>query len=329
MSSAKRNSFLEADDNSEDERSAYDSEAEDLQKGGRTPKRRKIRDRDNDDRSSDGEDDENWQTPATRFHDDAAPDTPNNPEATPSKPQAAKATTDKAAVKPMPLTSKNLVVSEAAVKKSGVVYLSRIPPMMKPQKLRSLLSPHGRLNRLFLAPEDPASHARRVRAGGNKKRSYTEGWVEFVSKRDAKRACELLNGQIIGGKKGSFYHDDIWNLVYLKGFKWHNLTEQITSENVERAGRMMAEIGKTKKEDKEFLRNVEQAKMLDGMEAKRNAKKRQREDIADPREGERGSKDPRGEGKAPRTFNQIPLAKRKGETEGQSEQVKRVLSKIF
>jgi hypothetical protein len=91
---------------------------------------------------------------------------------------------------------------------------------MKPQKLRSLLEPYGTINRIFLSPEDPAEHSRRVKNGGNKKRSYTDGWVEFVKKKDAKKAVDLLNARPIGGKKGSFYRDDIWSLLYLNGFKW-------------------------------------------------------------------------------------------------------------
>lgn len=91
---------------------------------------------------------------------------------------------------------------------------------MKPQKLRSLLEPYGTINRIFLSPEDPTAHSRRVKNGGNKKRSFTDGWVEFVKKKDAKAAVDLLRGQVIGGKKGSYYRDDLWSLSYLKGFKW-------------------------------------------------------------------------------------------------------------
>ncbi len=35
----------------------------------------------------------------------------------------------------------------------GVVYLSRIPPCMKPHKLKHLLSPYGGIGRVFLQPE--------------------------------------------------------------------------------------------------------------------------------------------------------------------------------
>ena len=35
----------------------------------------------------------------------------------------------------------------------GIVYLSRIPPFMKPLKLRTILSQYGEVGRLFLQPE--------------------------------------------------------------------------------------------------------------------------------------------------------------------------------
>ena len=46
----------------------------------------------------------------------------------------------------------NLVSSEK-IQKTGVIYLSRIPPFMKPQKLKSLLSEYGEIGRVYLVPE--------------------------------------------------------------------------------------------------------------------------------------------------------------------------------
>lgn len=40
----------------------------------------------------------------------------------------------------------------------GVVYLSRVPPYMKPHKLKHLLSPYGRIGRIFLQPEGTKSN---------------------------------------------------------------------------------------------------------------------------------------------------------------------------
>ena len=322
MAPERRNDFLDTAESDEEQDLGYNSE-EDLRKGGRSAKRRKIDSDDDaasdfDEAGSDEETEHQTKDSAKEANEHAEEDEEDQDKPTTSK-RSAK---DLKASSELPditrtLTKKNLVASEAAIKKSGVVYLSRIPPFMKPAKLRSLLEPYGTINRIFLAPEDPTAHARRVRAGGNKKKSYTEGWVEFVKKKDAKAVCELLNARTIGGKKGSYYHDDLWNLLYLKGFKWHNLTEQIAAENAERTSRMRAEISKTTRENKEFVKNVERAKMLDGMQAK--AKKRK----ATTEGEEKVSKEP------VRSFKQVPLARKKTAVEDQPEQVTRVLSKIF
>ncbi|KAI9745634.1 MAG: RNA-binding ATPase activator esf2 [Claussenomyces sp. TS43310] len=320
MATRKRNEFLEASGSEDEDNSdGYNSEAENLIKGARTSKRRKI--------GSDASDDE-----ANLVSDEEDRAIDKGARAIPvhdGEVDASSKRSQRAAELPgisKPLTKKNLVASAAAVKRSGVVYLSRIPPFMKPAKLRSLLEPYGAINRIFLTPEDPASHTRRVRNGGNKKRSFTDGWVEFVNKADAKKACELLNAQIIGGKKGTYYHDDVWNLLYLKGFKWNNLTEQIAAENAERASRMRAEISKTTKENKEFVQNVERAKMLEGMQSKEAAKRRKGNEGGEGLVGT--SIVSKKGGVRARSFKQVALAPKR-DSGDRPEQVKRVLSKIF
>ncbi|OBT43511.1 hypothetical protein VE00_06786 [Pseudogymnoascus sp. WSF 3629] len=326
MTTRKHNEFLEAGESDDDRGSeGYNSEAEDVRKGERGQKRFKV--------GSDASDDEDDfddasvdETPKLsilneEYGDATATTTDDKPE---EKSKRLRKSGDLPGGASKLLSKKNLVATEAAVKRSGVVYLSRIPPFMKPQKLRSLLEPFGDINRIFMTPEDPTSHTRRVRNGGNKKRSFTDGWVEFVSKSDAKKACELLNTQIIGGKKGTYYHDDVWNLLYLRGFKWNNLTQQIAAENAERASRMRAEISKTTKENKEFVQNVERAKMLEGMEAKKAARRaKEGEGIPD---GE-SVKVKKG-GERARQFRQTQAVPKRKATD-QSESVKQVLSKIF
>lgn len=322
MAPAKANEFLDASDSEDDNAVGYNSEDE-IQKGGRSAKRRRLSDDEDDDEASDLDQDGQDSGAQDDEEDDDLPEVEDEENPKEKSKKAVKLKSTRANDLPditKPLSKKNLVATEEAVKKSGVVYLSRIPPFMKPAKLRSLLEPYGTINRIFLAPEDPTAHARRVKAGGNKKKTYTEGWVEFTKKKQAKSTCDLLNAQIIGGKKSSYYHDDLWNLLYLKGFKWHNLTEQIAAENAERASRMRAEISKTTRENKEFVRNVEQAKMLDGMQAKAKTKKR------------KADADGQDEGftnKNTRTFKQIPLANKAKATDEPSERVSRVLSKIF
>ncbi|KAH8678605.1 hypothetical protein BGZ60DRAFT_401418 [Tricladium varicosporioides] len=324
MATRKHNDFLDADQSDDDGDQGYDSEIEDLKKGGRSAKRRKV---ESDDSASDEEAEQSEEREEKGSHSKVEGNMVVEVKTT--KPKADTAKEHESIELPgisKPLTKKNLVASAAAIKKSGVVYLSRIPPFMKPTKLRSLLEPYGDINRIFLSPEDPASYTRRIRNGGNKKRSFTDGWVEFVNKKNAKGACELLNAKTIGGKKGTYYHDDVWNLLYLKGFKWHNLTEQIAAENAERASRMRAEISKTTKENKEFVQNVERAKMLETMEAKGAAKRRK--DNEDTQMLEKPVKEGKNRGERPRHFKQTKVAAKR-KPEDQPDQVKRVLSKIF
>ncbi|KAK4097830.1 hypothetical protein N658DRAFT_478235 [Parathielavia hyrcaniae] len=329
----KRNQFLDTGDSDDDAGHKYDSE-DDLQKGGRSAKRRRVEDEESEDGDhsdrEDGfsdEDGANLGGPLTE-----SVRAPNEEETAERSGGDKLGMTAELPGVSKPLTKKNLVATEAAIKKSGVVYLSRIPPFMKPAKLRSLLEPYGKINRIFLTPEDPTEHARRVRSGGNKKRSFTEGWVEFVKKKDAKKACELLNAQIIGGKKSSWYHDDVWAMKYLNGFKWHHLTEQITAENAERTSRMRAEIARTTRENKDFVRNVEKAKVLNGIQSKKAAKRKNPgEDVdaaPDSKEVVASNAEDGSARDRRRTFKQISLA-RKGKQEEQPEQVQRVLSKIF
>jgi ESF2/ABP1 family protein len=329
MATRKHNEFLETD-GSEDERASdgYNSEAEDLRKGVRSQKRRKLSSDQSDDEGSDYDSD---VESTTKPSDDAeeGKENPENDESS-EPPKSKRLRTSSLPAISKPLAKKNLIATDAAIKRSGVVYLSRIPPFMKPAKLRSLLEPYGAINRIFMTPEDPSSHTRRVKSGGNKKRSFTDGWVEFVRKSDAKKACELLNARTIGGKKGTYYRDDVWNLLYLKGFKWNNLTMQIAAENAERASRLRAEISKTTRENREFVLNVERAKMLEGMEAKKVAKeeKRRVEEGIPGGEAKNEKAEKKKGGERPRHFKQTAMASKKQDA-GQDEQVKRVLSKIF
>ncbi|KAK1989236.1 RNA recognition domain-containing protein [Colletotrichum cereale] len=336
MAPEKRNKFLEAEDSDDDLDQGYDSEAEELRKGGRSAKRRKVDSEDEDDFSDEERDASKTGGGASDDEDDADEDAEAS---TSSKKDSRPSTAVDLPDISKPLTKKNLVATEEAVKKSGVVYISRIPPFMKPQKLRSLLEPYGKINRIFLAPEDPSAHARRVKNGGNKKKSYTEGWVEFLRKRDAKAMCELLNARTIGGKKGSYYHDDIWTLKYLKGFKWRHLTEQISAENAERTSRMRAEISKASKENKEFVRNVERARVMDGIaatKAKRSGKQgagaaADEEGVASG-SGAASGADHGPANKRRTVFKQIPLADRKSDASSGGKpagDVARVLGKIF
>ena len=186
--------------------------------------------------------------------------------------------------------------SQEAIAKTGIIYLSRIPPRLSPTKVRQLLSPYGcPILRIFLAPESPAVYNRRVKSGGSKKKQYTEGWIEFEDKRVAKKVATMLNAQRIGAQKGDFLYDDLWCLKYLPKFKWNHLTQQIGNrffeasilttlayQNASRAEKLRNEIAQEKRENLAFIRNAERNKMIESMQRKRQGRGRETTRGDDP-----------------------------------------------
>ncbi|KAF3158776.1 RNA-binding ATPase activator esf2 [Orbilia oligospora] len=228
------------------------------------------------------------------------------------------------------LTPAQLAISKTTLKKTGVIYLSRIPPYMSPPQIRHLLTPFGTINRIFLSPEPPHIYQKRIKNGGNKKRQFTEGWLEFAKKKDAKWCAESLNAQQVGGKKGGWWYDDVWNLKYLSGFKWGDLTEQIANENAARQARLRAEISQATRENKTYIRNVERAKMVENMQAAAK-EKRKAADIGDGGATDAAANE---KDKIRRTFKQRTAVtktvkageKSKGE---KSDAMKKLLSTVF
>ncbi|ODV63575.1 RNA-binding ATPase activator ESF2 ASCRUDRAFT_17671, partial [Ascoidea rubescens DSM 1968] len=195
------------------------------------------------------------------------------------------------------LDAEQLKKFQKKIKKTGLVYISSIPPYMKPSKMRQILSRFGKIDRLFLKPENPRFHTKRVKYGGNKKKKYVEGWCEFLNKRNAKLCCETLNAQIIGGKKNSYYHDDILNIKYLKGFKWNDLIQQISKENDLKQSKLQLEMYKANKQNKNFINNIEKSKTLNLIKEKKLKKLKsnirrnfRQKDVATKRADETSSK---------------------------------------
>jgi ESF2/ABP1 family protein len=177
-----------------------------------------------------------------------------------------------------PLTKENLMLFEERLIKSGVCYMSRIPPFMKHTKLRSMLSKYGEIGRIYLNPEDAKIAMRRKKYKKNKRVNYVEGWIEFMDKSVARKVSILLNNTNMGGKKRSYYYDDIWNVRYLPKFKWNHLTEQLAYELKVKEQKLKNEMSQAKRENKLYLKNVEKAKMIEAIEAK-NIKKGNPESV--------------------------------------------------
>ncbi|KAJ4462189.1 putative pre-rrna-processing protein esf2 [Paratrimastix pyriformis] len=189
----------------------------------------------------------------------------------------------------------------AEQEKRGVVYLSRIPPFMKPEKIRFLLSQFGEIDHVYLTPENPAVRNARKEAGGNRKLKYTEGWVEFLDKKLARRVAESLNNTAIGGKK-AFYKHDLWNIKYLPRFKWHHLTERLAAEKQERQQRLEARMRQATKEIEHHQTRADMARNM--------LQRQKRLATKQPKEAGEGASAPAAEATATATQGAALPAKR-------------------
>jgi ESF2/ABP1 family protein len=357
MTTRKRNEFLDiVSDDDEGSDRGYDSEAAEESKS-RLTKRRKTHTRADDlsneesdigrsesedeskirlkgkfksksqttERSNDSDDEEKMQVDqyldATATH-------------SPSQSRSQSPSTSSVTSKPTKLKKKPLdKVRPPKKNKTGVIYLSSLPPYLKPFALKSMLETRGfgPITKVFLTPEVPSNSAPRRRS--NKRKSYADGWVEFASKKTAKICAETLNATIVGGKKGGWYHDDVWNMRYLKGFKWADLMEQVQRERSEREAKRRIEDTRARKEDKVFLQGVEQGKVLQGIQKKNEEKKKKKgETGAGEGEAAAAAAAAASDLKVRRLFKQNEVKMGRDKVKDIStleDDAKRVLSKIF
>ncbi|WWC61416.1 uncharacterized protein I303_104000 [Kwoniella dejecticola CBS 10117] len=203
----------------------------------------------------------------------------------------------------------------------GIVYISRLPPGMTPQKVRHLMGRWGEIGKVYAQRRDaptgynPNSSQKKQK---HQSANYSEAWVEFLDKSVAKTVSSMLNAQVIGGKKGDKWRDDIWTMKYLSGFKWEMLGEQMAYERQAHQARLRTEITRSKAEQSEYLKNVELARVLD----KRKAKKALTSDGS----GAAGAGGDEG-GKGGSSYRQRPVIEKSKTLEGKG--MDDVLGSIF
>ena len=136
--------------------------------------------------------------------------------------------------------------SKAAEKRrtdKGIVYLSRIPFSMTPMILRSMfedrVGPVGRMNLKLKEMRGTKEQKKKQR----NHRLYSEGWVEFIKKKHAKRAA-LMNCTQVGGSRKALFAHELWNIKYLSGFTWDDLQE----EGILKKQYMRREVARVQKE---------------------------------------------------------------------------------
>jgi len=143
---------------------------------------------------------------------------------------------------------------------------------MTPSKVKTLLSDWGEITRIYLVEEDKTHRKKRRKAGGSSGKRYTEGWIEFASKKIAKLVGSSLNMTPISHHKGNMHHDDVWSVKYLKGFKWSHLTEKVAYERRVREQKLRVEMMEVKRENAAFVSQLEQGKKMDYIEERLRTK---------------------------------------------------------
>ncbi|SPP88559.1 pre-rRNA-processing protein esf2-like [Drosophila guanche] len=164
-------------------------------------------------------------------------------------------------------------------RKKGIIYISNIPRHMNVTRLREILGECGKIGRVYLQPEKQSSD----RAKKNKRKRYnihfTEGWVEFESKRVAKQIVPLLNNKQISTRKSSQFYDSLWSMKYLPRFKWVHLTERMNYEQAVHKQRLQTEVSQARKETTFFQNNLDKSEHL-----KKQAKKSKKLDQGNKNE---------------------------------------------
>lgn len=88
---------------------------------------------------------------------------------------------------------------------------------------------------------------------------FTEGWIEFESKRAAKHVAARLNNQPIATRKSSKFNDILWSMKYLPRFKWVHLSERLTYEKAAYKQKLAAEISQARRETSFFQDNLDKS----------------------------------------------------------------------
>lgn len=167
-------------------------------------------------------------------------------------------------------------------RKRGIVYLSSIPKYMNVALIKNLFGEYGSVGRVYLQLSDhdgkffnlwtktekkiinfwiPANEKKRKKKN-RCNREFSEGWIEFLSKRVAKQIAASLNGTQVAHKKSSKFYDILWNIKYLPRFKWIHLSERITYEKAVYKQKLRTEVSQARREATFFQNNLDKSEMV-------------------------------------------------------------------
>ncbi|KYQ52291.1 Activator of basal transcription 1 [Trachymyrmex zeteki] len=158
---------------------------------------------------------------------------------------------------------KKIIEKKGKKIKRGIIYLSTIPKYMNVTMIQEMFSAYGKIGRVYLQLVDNETQSVKHKKKTKKIIKYfTEGWVEFESKKVAKFVAETLNNTKVSTRKKSKFYDIMWNIKYLPRFKWVHLSERLAYERAVHKQRLLTEIAQAKREINFFSYNVDRSKKL-------------------------------------------------------------------
>lgn len=163
--------------------------------------------------------------------------------------------------------------------KPGIIYLSTVPYGMTSNAIKNYFSQFGEVRNVFFQLADRENYVGGLVGGSyNQKKKkparrgrlikgrvrFSEGWIEFVSRKKAKWVAEMCNNSPVGGKKSSPYYDCLWSIKYLgKRFLWGELSKRIAFEKEIHQRKMTNEIKKVTEETDQYIKASEIAERLE------------------------------------------------------------------
>ncbi|SBT75536.1 small subunit rRNA processing protein, putative [Plasmodium ovale] len=142
----------------------------------------------------------------------------------------------------------------------GIVYLSNIPIGLNVSKIREIFGKYGPIDKIHLNKvKDDEMNIIFRKKKKKKKGKYEDGYVEFVSKKDAIRIEKLLNNKMIGGKKRkNILRENFWHIKYLKSFTWNDLISSALYRNISRKDKFKHALKNMYKTYEDYLQRSEE-----------------------------------------------------------------------
>lgn len=156
----------------------------------------------------------------------------------------------------------------------GVIHFANIPVGWTRANVIRYFEEFGEVTRVFLKKKESSGVAS---ARKRQRVLFSEGWIEFRKRKDARRVALLLDGQEVKGGKCGRSSGTRMMLSYMRGFEFGSLYEEVMEGRRSREARLQAQYARLRKESQLYM------DLLEGKHQQNQLKKR----IALKKEGER------------------------------------------